>query len=133
MKIQQKHLIFIYFQENFLLKLEPSEITSFFYNNFFRFWEGVEPPYPSLRTPLSQSSPVRLFHYSEAPAEPWVSQGQAIKPFLLSYFERNNIIQLYIQGFSGWRRSLIKEVQLNLRKIKLFIRTSRLGTNHIPS
>ena len=29
------YLIFIL--ENFLLKIEPSEITPFFYNNFFRF------------------------------------------------------------------------------------------------
>ena len=31
--------------ENLLLKIEPSEITSFVYNNFFRL--GYEPPNPS--------------------------------------------------------------------------------------
>ena len=47
-----KNWIFIYFCENLLLKIETSEITSFFYNNFFRFWGVFEPPYP-LRTPLT--------------------------------------------------------------------------------
>ena len=36
---------FFYFFENLLLKVEPSEITPFFYNNFFAFW-GDFPPLP---------------------------------------------------------------------------------------
>ena len=37
--------IFLLFLENLLLKIEPSEITSFFYTNFFRFRRGF-PPFP---------------------------------------------------------------------------------------
>ena len=48
MKIQLKNWIFIYFWEKLLLKIELSGITSFFYNNFFRFMGGWTP----LRTPL---------------------------------------------------------------------------------
>ena len=44
-------LIFIfYFLENLLLKIEPSEITPFFYNNFFAFG-GISPLFP-LAMPL---------------------------------------------------------------------------------
>ena len=35
---------FIFILENLLLKIQPSEITPFFYNNFFFFWGGVPPP-----------------------------------------------------------------------------------------
>ena len=36
-KIQLEKLNFLLFLENLLLKIEPSEITSFFNNNFSRF------------------------------------------------------------------------------------------------
>ena len=45
MKILKKICIF-YFFENFLLKLEPSEIPPFFYNNSFGFGGGIS-PFPS--------------------------------------------------------------------------------------
>ena len=38
-------LFFIFF-ENLLLKIELSEITPFFYNNFFGFGGGEFPPFP---------------------------------------------------------------------------------------
>ena len=38
--------------ENLLLKIEPSEITSFFYNNFFGFGGGGGFPLSPLATPL---------------------------------------------------------------------------------
>ena len=38
---------FLFFSENLLLKIELSEITPFFYNNFFGFWGGGNfPPFP---------------------------------------------------------------------------------------
>ena len=37
-------ILFLFFQ-NFLLKIEPSEITPFFYNNFFGFGGGGFPPW----------------------------------------------------------------------------------------
>ena len=46
-KNSMENCIFIYFWENFLLKIETSEITSFFYNNFFRLggvWTPLTPP-----------------------------------------------------------------------------------------
>ena len=50
-----ENLIFLYFWEKLLLKIEPSEITPFFYNNFFRFGgEGFEPPnHPAYATETS--------------------------------------------------------------------------------
>ena len=39
-----ENLNFCLFLEKLLLKIEPSEITSFFYNNFSRFGGGVDPP-----------------------------------------------------------------------------------------
>ena len=42
-------LFLILFFENLLLKIEPSEITPFFYNKFFRFRGGGFPPSPWLR------------------------------------------------------------------------------------
>ena len=36
-------LFFILFFENLLLKIEPSEITPVFYNNFFGFGGGISP------------------------------------------------------------------------------------------
>ena len=49
MKILMKFLNFLFlilFFENLLLKIEPSEITPFFYNNLFRFRGGGIPPFP---------------------------------------------------------------------------------------
>ena len=40
MKIQLKNWILLWYLENLLLKIEPSEITQFFYNNFFGFGGG---------------------------------------------------------------------------------------------
>ena len=37
---------FIFILENLLLKIQPSEITPFFYNNFFVFGRGDFPPPP---------------------------------------------------------------------------------------
>ena len=52
MKIQWKNWIISIFLQNLLLKIETSEITSFLYNNFFRFGvRGFNPP--PLRTPLN--------------------------------------------------------------------------------
>ena len=48
-KNSMENLIFIYFWENLLLKIETSEITVFFYTNFFRL--GGNPLTPQ-RTPL---------------------------------------------------------------------------------
>ena len=61
MKIQYKNGIFIYFREKLLLKIEPSEITPFFYNNFFRLGGGWTPPNPPAyatlyKYPLKESS-----------------------------------------------------------------------------
>ena len=39
-------LHFLLYLENLLLKIEPSEITPCFYNNFFGFWRGEFPPLP---------------------------------------------------------------------------------------
>ena len=43
------YFIFIFMLENLLLKIEPSEITPFFYHNFFRFGGGDFPSSPCLR------------------------------------------------------------------------------------
>ena len=54
-KFYRKIEFFIFiFLENLLLKIEPSEITPFFFNNFFGFGGGGEfpPPFP-LATPLN--------------------------------------------------------------------------------
>ena len=51
-----RKLIFFIFFENFLLKIEPWEITQFFYTNFFGF--GGIPPFP-LATPLGRSGTFR--------------------------------------------------------------------------
>ena len=40
------YLIFIFIFRKFVTKLEPSEITPFFYNNFFGFGWGNFPPSP---------------------------------------------------------------------------------------
>ena len=45
------YFIFIFIQDNLLLKIEPSEITPFFFNNFFGFGGGGF-PLPRLATPL---------------------------------------------------------------------------------
>ena len=50
---------FLFFFENLLLKIELSEITPFFYNNFFQFrgnFGGNFPPFP-LATPLLRHAP----------------------------------------------------------------------------
>ena len=55
--IEKLHLLL--FLENLLLKIEPSEIRSFFYNNFFGFRGGGLSPLSLLATPLTLSpSPV---------------------------------------------------------------------------
>ena len=46
MTIQLKNCILLWFLENLLLKIEPSEITPFFYNNFFGFGGGGGFPPP---------------------------------------------------------------------------------------
>ena len=49
-------LFFILFFENLLLKIEPSEITPVFYNNFFGFGGGGNfPPFLPLATPLTHT------------------------------------------------------------------------------
>ena len=48
MKIQLKNWILLWFLENLLLKIEPSEITPFFYNNFFGFEGGGDFPPPMI-------------------------------------------------------------------------------------
>ena len=55
-KFNGKIEFFSIFWENLLLKIETSEITSFFYDNFFRFGGGGSnpPTPPPLRTPLGQ-------------------------------------------------------------------------------
>ena len=45
--IENFNFNFIFIFENFLQKIEPSKITPFFYNNFFRFRGGDLPPSPS--------------------------------------------------------------------------------------
>ena len=45
-------LTFKLFLEKLLLKIEPSEITSFFYKNFFNFGGGTFPVFLPLATPL---------------------------------------------------------------------------------
>ena len=56
MKIQLKNWILLWFLENLLLKIEPSEITQFYYNNFFGFGGGDSspplPPLPPLNPPM---------------------------------------------------------------------------------
>ena len=47
---------FIFYLENLLLKIEPSEITPFFYSNFFGFGGGGFPPFLPLATRLTWSS-----------------------------------------------------------------------------
>ena len=45
--LKMEFFIFLFFFENLLLKIELSEITPFFYNNFFGFGEGRNsPPLP---------------------------------------------------------------------------------------
>ena len=50
--IEKLNIFIFYFFENLLLKIEPSEITPFFYNNFFRFRVGDISPLSPLATPL---------------------------------------------------------------------------------
>ena len=51
--------IFYFFLENLLLKIELSEITPFFYNNFFGFVEGgISPLSPWLRHYLQEGKKV---------------------------------------------------------------------------
>ena len=45
-KFYRKIDFLFYFLENFLIKIEPSEITPFFYNNFFSFGGGYFFPLP---------------------------------------------------------------------------------------
>ena len=45
-KNSTEKLNFYLFLEKFWLKIEPSEITSFFYNNFFQFLRGTFPVFP---------------------------------------------------------------------------------------
>ena len=49
------YFYYLFFFENLLLKIELSEITPFFYNNFFRFREGGFPPFPAWLRPWSLS------------------------------------------------------------------------------
>ena len=55
--IEKFNFIFIF--ENLLLKIEPSEITPLFYNNFFGFGGGGFPPFP----PGSPLPYIRLGHF----------------------------------------------------------------------
>ena len=60
MTIQYKNWILLYSCENLLLKIEPSEITSFFYNNFSG--SGVwNPPTPPPCVPLHT---INFYKYS---------------------------------------------------------------------
>ena len=56
--------IFIFILENLLLKIEPSGITPFFYNNFF----GFEGGFPHLAPPLNG-----LARFLNKKAEPYIS------------------------------------------------------------
>ena len=47
---------FLFFFENLFQKIELSEITPFFYNNFFGFGGGEFPPFPPLATPLRRDN-----------------------------------------------------------------------------
>ena len=51
-KFYRKIEMLFYFLDNLLLKLETSEITPFFYNNFFAFGGGGNFPPFALATPL---------------------------------------------------------------------------------
>ena len=53
--IEKLNFYFIFIFENLLLKIDPSEITPFFYNNFFRFRGDFPLP---LATPLSGCQPL---------------------------------------------------------------------------
>ena len=45
--LEKLNFLFLFFFENLLLKIELSEITPFFYNNFFGFVGGGDfPPFP---------------------------------------------------------------------------------------
>ena len=55
MKILKKNWIFILFFEYLLLKIEHSEITPFFYNNFFGFGGGDFPPCPGYALGISNT------------------------------------------------------------------------------
>ena len=54
-KLYRKIEFLFFLLENLLLKIEPSEITPFFYNNFFGFGGGGVPPSPWLRLCLQPS------------------------------------------------------------------------------
>ena len=58
--IENLNFYFIFILENLLVKLEPSEITPFFYSNFFRFrgGGGASPP-PPMATPLPGGEKLR--------------------------------------------------------------------------
>ena len=56
-------LNFYLFLEMLLLKIEPSEITSFFYNNFFNFGGGTFPAFP-LPAPLFFDYLLKMFKWS---------------------------------------------------------------------
>ena len=50
--IEKLNIFIFYFFENLLLKIEPSEIPPFFYNNFFSVSGGGHFPLSPLATPL---------------------------------------------------------------------------------
>ena len=70
---QQKNWIFTYFREILLLKIEPSEITSFFYNNFSGSVEAGLNPLTTLRRKLSRRkerfNQVNILHFDNSQEE----------------------------------------------------------------
>ena len=78
--------LFFYFFENLLLKIELSEITPFFYNNFFGFGGGDFPLPPWLR--------------------PWWQVGvwiKLIKSYLISSLIFNFLILFYHPNFQNFK------------------------------
>ena len=61
---------FFFYFSKLLLKLEPSDITPVFYNNFFGFGGGEFPPFPPLATPLLATiTHLRYFYHVNSPIQ----------------------------------------------------------------
>ena len=97
MKILLKNGIFILFLilffENLLLKIEPSEITPVFYNNFFGFGGGGFPPSPWLLPWSKGLSPngvyMKMLRDSEMlPSPSQNSHGAAVNLFIIGQFRK---------------------------------------------